>query len=204
MSFILCRYYERSTQVFKIPLNNVLDIGANNGDWVKLVKQHYPDAKFTMVEPNPIYQEELKKLGEVHDVYLSNLSKTKKFYVAEDLAEQSGNTFYPEKSNVPFSSISVETRTLDHLFADKQFDLIKIDTQGSEKDIIQGGINLVKKASALILEVSYIEYNEGAPTAEEVTDFVKQIGFVKNMSVGEHYDEDKIIQKDILFLNEDI
>ena len=63
---------------------------------------------------------------------------------------------------------------------------------------------MVKKASALILEVSYIEYNEGAPTAEEVTDFVKQIGFVKNTSVGEHYDEDKIIQKDILFLNEDI
>ena len=78
MSFILCRYYERSTQVFKIPLDNVLDIGANNGDWVKLVKQHYPDAKYTMVEPNPIYQEELKKLGEVHDVYLSDFSKTKK------------------------------------------------------------------------------------------------------------------------------
>ena len=78
-----------------------------------------------MVEPNPMYKQELKKLGEVHDVYLSDFSKTKKFYVAEDLAEQSGNTFYPEKSNVPFSSINVETRTLDHLFADKKFDLIK-------------------------------------------------------------------------------
>ncbi len=96
-------------------------------------------------------------------------------------------------------------KRLDDLFEDSAvFDLVKIDTQGSEKDIIQGGINLVKKASALILEVSYIEYNEGAPTAEEVTDFVKQVGFVENMSIGEHYHEDKIIQKDILFLNEDI
>ena len=58
MSFILCRYYERSTQVFKIPLNNVLDIGANNGDWVKLVKQ------ITLMQNlqwlNPMYKQELK------------------------------------------------------------------------------------------------------------------------------------------------
>ena len=60
MSFILCRYYERSAQVFKIPLYNVLDVGASNGEWVKLVKEHYPDVKFTMIEPNPIYKEELK------------------------------------------------------------------------------------------------------------------------------------------------
>ena len=43
MSFVLCRYFERSAQVFKIPLYNVLDVGASNGDWVKLVKEHYPD-----------------------------------------------------------------------------------------------------------------------------------------------------------------
>ena len=43
-----------------------------------------------------------------------DLSKTlKNFMLPEDLAEQSGNTVYPEKSNVPFRSISVETGTLD-------------------------------------------------------------------------------------------
>ena len=50
MSFVLCRYFERSAQVFKIPLYNVLDVGASNGDWVKLVKEHYPDVKFTTVQ----------------------------------------------------------------------------------------------------------------------------------------------------------
>ena len=48
MSFILCRYFERSAQVFKIPLYNVLDVGASNGEWAKLVKEHYPDVKFQL------------------------------------------------------------------------------------------------------------------------------------------------------------
>ena len=203
MSFVLCRYFERSAQVFKIPLYKVLDVGASNGDWVKLVKEHYPDVKFTMVEPNPIYQEELKKLGEVHDVYLSDLSKTKKFYVAEDLEQQSGNTFYPERSNVPFSSIAVETRTLDHLFADRQFDLIKIDTQGAECEIMDGGRNLISKAKWLQLEVPVFYYNEGGSSFKQIIDKAYEFGF-EVFEVEQVFFNKRCLYIDFIFVNKNL
>ena len=49
-----------------------------------------------------------------------------------------------------------------------------------------------------------MEYNEGAPTAKEITDYMNQIGFTEKMSIGEHYEGDKIIQKDLLFLNKEM
>ena len=81
------------------------------------------------------YTKELK-LGEVHDVYLSDLSK-QKFYVAEDLAEQSGNNFV-QRNQMCLLVLSVLKQEHRSFIADKQFDLIKIDTQGAECEIMDG------------------------------------------------------------------
>ena len=193
---------------------SILDIGAHSGQFYSWAKNVWPNVPIFMIEANRVHAEKLKSLTQNnHDNYLitalGDLERDVTFYTRKDKPWTEGNSYYKESNfwDIPQLVLKSEItlKRLDDLFEDSAvFDLVKIDTQGSEKDIIQGGINLVKKASALILEVSYIEYNEGAPTAEEVTDFVKQVGFVENMSIGEHYHEDKIIQKDILFLNEDI
>ncbi len=193
---------------------SILDIGAHSGQFYGWAKNVWPNVPIFMIEANRVHAEKLKSLTQNnHDNYLitalGDLERDVTFYTRKDKPWTEGNSYYKESNfwDIPQLVLKSEItlKRLDDLFEDSAvFDLVKIDTQGSEKDIIQGGINLVKKASALILEVSYIEYNEGAPTAEEVTDFVKQVGFVENMSIGEHYHEDKIIQKDILFLNEDI
>ena len=99
----------------------------------------------------------------------------------------------------------VTLQKLDNLFEnDAVFDIIKVDTQGSEIDILKGGKDLVSKAQAIILEVSFIEYNEGAPTAEETIDYMNEIGFEERMSLGEHYDGETIVQKDLLFTSKEL
>jgi hypothetical protein len=69
---------------------------------------------------------------------------------------------------------------------------------------MKGGKELASKASAIVLEVAYIEYNEGAPNVKEITDYMSNIGFVEKMSIGEHFDGDEVIQKDLLFLNKEL
>ena len=54
------------------------------------------------------------------------------------------------------------------------------------------------------MEVSYIEYNEKSPTVDEVIKFMKDFGFEEKMSIGEHYIDCEIVQKDIVFLNKNI
>ena len=56
-----------------------------------------------------------------------------------------------------------------------------------------------------MLEVSLIEYNEGAPTSEELTNYMNSIGFEEKMCIGEHISnepkwKDIIVQKDLVFL----
>ena len=63
---------------------------------------------------------------------------------------------------------------------------------------------MVSRAKAVVLEVSLIEYNEGAPTAKETIDYMLEIGFEEKMSIGEHYDGETIVQKDLLFTNKEL
>ena len=88
---------------------------------------------------------------------------------------------------------------------DKKFDLIKIDTQGSELDILRGGTNFYTCAKGIILEVSLIEYNKNAPLEKEVIDYMDSINFKPAEVLKDHYFSDGVlIQKDILFLNKDL
>ena len=103
------------------------------------------------------------------------------------------------------NDLEVTLKRLDDIFEDNAvFDLIKVDTQGSELDILKGGKNLISRATAVILEVAYIEYNLGAPTDKETVDYMSSIGFEKKMSIGEHYDGEEAVQKDLLSLNKEL
>jgi hypothetical protein len=87
--------------------------------------------------------------------------------------------------------------------------LIKIDTQGSELDILKGGVKLVNKTMAVILEVSYVDYNLEAPQSEEVIEYMTEVGFDKYIEIGEHYSnepqwKDTVVQKDLCFYRGEI
>ena len=52
--------------------------------------------------------------------------------------------------------------------------------------------------------MSYVEYNEGAPLADEVISFMKDYGYGKHIEIGEHYSnepqwKDIVVQKDLCF-----
>jgi FkbM family methyltransferase len=123
MALVDAKFFERAKERFNIKFKNVLDIGAANGDWSSHVKDFYPDAKFTLIEPNKLHNERLRSLGKVHNVYLSDKVEEREFYVCKDPFQQTGNGFYKEKSNVPFDKQLVNTHTLDSITQDETFDL---------------------------------------------------------------------------------
>ena len=56
-------------------------------------------------------------------------------------------------------------------------DLIKIDAQGSELDILEGGSKILSNAKYLIVELQHIEYNDNAPLFEESIDIIENAGW---------------------------
>ena len=192
----------------------ILDIGAHTGQFHSWAKRVWPDAGVFMIEANPLHETVLDRLAMINgDNYLiaalGDEVREVTFYTRSDKPHTEGNSYYKEANywDIPqlVQKSKVTLQKLDNLFEDDSvFDIIKVDTQGSEIDILKGGKDLVSKAQAVILEVSFIPYNEGAPTDQETIDYMNEIGFEERMSVGEHYDGDIIVQRDLLFTNKEL
>jgi FkbM family methyltransferase len=194
--------------------NAILDIGAHTGQFRSWSKRVWPDVGVFMIEANPLHESVLDRLAMMNgDSYLiaalGDEEREVTFYTRSDKPQTEGNSYYKEHNywDIPqlVQKTKVNLQKLDNIFEDDAvFELIKIDTQGSELDIMRGGKELASKASAIVLEVAYIEYNEGAPNVKEITDYMNDVGFVEKLSIGEHYEGDKVIQKDLLFLNKEL
>ena len=194
--------------------NTILDIGAHTGQFHSWAKRVWPDVGIFMIEANKLHESTLDRLAMMNgDKYLitalGDVEREVIFYTRSDKPHTEGNSYYKEANYYDIPQLVQESKmtlqVLDNLFEDDSvFDIIKADTQGSELDILRGGKSLVSKAKVIILEVSFIEHNIGAPTDKETIDYMNSIGFEKKMSIGEHYDGEDLVQQDFVFLNKEL
>lgn len=185
--------------------DRILDIGANIGQFHLMAKEVFPTSYIFSIEASRECEDSLKAITD--NYYIGMLAKDNseyEFYKRKGDPTCTGNSFYRELtqfySDDQLDIVNEKGIMLDDLFEESsEFDLIKIDTQGSELDIITGGINLCKKAKGILLEVSLTQYNEGAPLYKEVLKFMKELGFTpvevldESRNHGAH-------QQDILFI----
>lgn len=185
----------------------LLDIGSNVGHWYQEAKQHWPDAYYLLIEGNPACAEMLAATGASHRIaLLSDAEKDVTFHTRQGAPTCTGASYRREQTifygDENLIRETIRTSTLDEVVDGQPFQLIKIDTQGSELDILRGGLNTLAAAKAVIMEVSHVEYNEGAPNAQEVLRFMEEHGFraVENLGDIVHPLERHVIQSDMLFL----
>jgi len=185
--------------------HRILDIGANVGQFHTLASQVFPDSFIFSIEASEECEPYLQQITD--NYYIGLLTKDDSeydFYSRKDYPTGTGNSIYRELTEF-YSDDQLDVRKkvgvrLDDLFEeDSEFDLIKIDTQGSELDIIRGGLALCRKAKALLLEVSYTQYNENSPLFNEVLSYMRSIGFTPVDLLDETFNHGAH-QQDILFL----
>jgi len=185
----------------------ILDIGANIGQFYQIAKQTFPESYIFSIEASKECESYLKQITDHYlIVMLAKDDSEYNFYSMKSNPINTGNSIYKELTSF-YSDDQVEIIKqhgvkLDDLFTeDTEFDLIKIDTQGSELDIIKGGVNLCNKAKGILLEVSLTQYNENAPLYEEVIQFMSDFGF-KPKEILDEQNNHGSHQQDILFINE--
>jgi len=150
----------------------ILDIGANVCETADVMRQFWPASDMLLIEGNrdcePLFKLKnynylIKLLGKENGVV--------SFYKTKWSPICSGNSIYKEKSDV-YDGDMLVTETLPIYKLDDivvgTYDLIKIDTQGSELDIIRGGIDTFNKAKVIICEVALIDVNIGGCKKEDV------------------------------------
>lgn len=191
--------------------NRILDIGANIGQFHLQAKKEFPNAHIFSIEAMESCEPNLKKITQNYIIcLLSNEEKEYTFYTRKYDKVASGSSIYRENTKYFDDSQILEikkySRMLDSVLKDRApYDLIKIDTQGSELDIISGGLKTCSKVKGILLEVAIEEYNIGAPLKPEVDSYMNLIGFrsVEVLSDIFHPDDSSLlIQQDILYIKD--
>ena len=188
----------------------VLDIGAYEGYWSKDIKSVFPSCQPFMIEGDKDKDALLSKCGFPYEIaLLSDRTKNVTFYKSH-CRYTTGNSIYPENSNFfrdreYFHTEEVTTTTLRDVVEKHQLtniDLIKLDVQGSEKDIMLGGLDIVRGAKVLFIEMPVVEYNVGSPDLVEMLTFLDQLGFRMVDIVALRYDtgDQKLSQFDAIFV----
>jgi len=184
---------------------NILDIGANVCQTADIMRRIWPVASILLFEGNSEceklyqkseYQYQIKLLGKINGVA--------KFYKTKWSPICSGNSIYKENSetynaeNLIIEELPIYR--LDDCVKDI-YDLIKIDTQGSELDIIEGGINTFKNAKVVIAEVSFNDYNDGGCTKDQILKKMSDLKFDCIMPVETVInDKNELIAESLLFI----
>ena len=84
-------------------------------------------------------------------------------------------------------TLSADAVTLDSYYADIQYpDLIKIDTEGAERDVIRGGTQTIEAASALFLEVHKVLMDDHREELQDIQEMCQDGGF----STAYHLEQD--------------
>lgn len=190
-----------------LDINCVYDIGGWMGYWTQeMSKGLLSNKEFIIFEANPYYYEALSKLGK--KVFIDVLSDQKNIEIEFYDSPLSGESYYKENTNYYKNDIPKKriTNTLDNIIAQNNLnlpDFIKIDTQGSELDILKGGIKALDNAKVVYIECPIINYNLGAPNIHQYLKFFDNHNFYPLNILENHYMDDILVQIDILFLKKD-
>jgi FkbM family methyltransferase len=184
-----------------------VDIGAYQGDWTKLCRAAFPETRLLMVEAQPGKVEELqavaRSLGGEVEVATALLGPEDGLDVVFQEME-TGSSVFPESSPKPRQARTMTTTRLDSLLqkdAAPPVDFLKLDVQGYELEVLKGGTRALEQDEVVLLEVSLLPVNAGAPPFEAFVSFLDQAGFRMFDLCGEGRRRDGVLwQVDLMFL----
>lgn len=157
----------------------IVDVGAYEGEWTRMVSAIWPHSRVLMVEPNSSKKDLLKGQCQSGRVELvTELLGSTDGQVVEFNVMETGSSVYSEQSDVARIVEKRKLRALDTLVGGRRVDLLKIDTQGYEMQVLKGAEGILQHAEVVLLELSLIEINRGAPLIAEMIAFMNDKGYV--------------------------
>lgn len=160
-------------------------MGAYVGEWSLLAKAIFPEARILMIEPQQskgailgdMCSKDPQHLSYVQALLGPEAEENVTFYLNETVS-----SVLTEWEQPPGSREVMAMTTLDKICDASPMglpDLIKLDVQGYELEVLKGARHLLKvyPPEALVLEVSLIDVNKGAPLWGEVDRWLSEQGY---------------------------
>ena len=186
----------------------VLDVGASDGRWSADCMIFFTDANYVLFEPQPVHAEALESFA--------RSCKNSVVIIDKAVGGSEGHTFFNVKN--PFGgsltnkedgfSIQVPVTTIDSAVAQLNFPgpyLLKLDTHGFEKMIIDGASSTLKFCEIIIVEVYNYKLNKDTLLFWEMCTYLDVLGFrpVDLIDVLHRKYDNSLWQMDIVFVKKD-
>jgi FkbM family methyltransferase len=144
-------------------LRTVFDVGANKGEWSRLVRAHNSSTTIHQFECNPAL---IKKLHDdfagdpgivLHECALGDTEDRKTFF-SVDASSELGSLVRPDGSGGYSIAGDVRVRTVDAICAElriEHVDLLKVDTEGYDFHVLQGASEMISRQRIMVIQFEY-------------------------------------------------
>lgn len=207
---------EQAAWLSELGITTVLDIGANVGQFSTSVRKALPDARIYAFEP---IEECFAALS--HNMREDNLVQCFPYALGSEDGSTvfNKNDFTPSSSLLPLtnthvaefprtaktSATKVEVRRLDSVAPTLDLSgplLVKMDVQGFELHVVEGGRETLPRANVIITEVSFAEFYKGQPSFDDLYRELRNLGLNFCGVVGQIHStrDDRPLFCDALFI----
>ena len=183
----------------------ILDVGASNGCWSMDCMEFFPDANYVLFEPQPVHSDAL-------DTF-SKSSRQSVITVKKAVGSSEGKTFFDATDafggalakGKADNTIEVELTTIDASVSQLQAKgpfLLKLDTHGFEKGILEGASDTLDQADVLIFEAYNYRISDEALLFWELCAFLAERGFrpIDLVDVTHRQHDNSLWQMDLFFI----
>lgn len=187
-----------------------IDVGAYDGRWATMFRNIFPDSKVLMIEGQVGKKDFLEKTAASasdklsYEIAVLGANEGQEVSFVE---MESGSSVFEETSSYPRTKRIVKLTKLDNLLKlHPEFihsSAIKLDTQGYELEILKGAHDLLKHLEVILLEVSLIQINKGAPLFAEIINFLTANQFILFDFCSQIRRKDGVLwQTDLMFIRD--
>jgi FkbM family methyltransferase len=171
----------------------VLDVGANEGQWITGLLNLIPVRKAIVIEPNPAAMLCCKQrlqgrqgmifnevaVGAKRGSAVLHVTKASDFSSLLDPDHSIINANYVRDSGAVVTEQTVEVFPLDDLLpADETVDLLKIDVQGFEREVLAGAASVLRRTRVVLVESNFQpHYRQGSTFDSLFQLFTRKLGF---------------------------
>jgi FkbM family methyltransferase len=195
-------------------IDTVIDVGANVGQFGEGLRAEGFRGKIISFEPiASVYQELAKKAAadgnwEAHRCGLGAQAGTAQIHVSEltvfsSILDMTNTASLHDSRTAVTRTEEIEIRTLDQVAAGLTGNiLLKIDAQGYEKHVIEGGSRTIGRVLGIQLELPVIRVYEGEWQFHEALKYMADIGFMPAQIQPVNYhgaDNVSVVDCDCLF-----
>ncbi len=162
--YLLINFYE-TLKKFNFHPKHIVDVGANHGTWTREALKYFPDAYYTLLEPQDWLKSSFEDILNTnpkvnfHPVGAGAEAGSFQFTIVDRDDSCSFRYTEEEAKKLGFKQIEIPVVTLNQLLLESKLptpDIIKIDAEGLDIEVLKGANSFFGKTEIFMVEAGIV------------------------------------------------